>query len=138
MKTLLSSVLAALLLLTAGCTSVDSRVSDHKAAFDTWPSDVQEKVRAGKVEIGFNREMVEVALGKPDRLSSRTTAGGQADVWVYFDKGPNFSIGLGVGSYNSSSAVGAGVTVGDDFRDDEKMRVIFEGGRVTAIEMRKS
>jgi len=138
MKTLLSSVLAALLLLTAGCASVDSRVSEHKAAFDSWPADVQEKVRAGKVEIGFNSEMVEVALGKPDRLSSRTTAGGQADVWVYFDKGPNFSIGLGVGSYNSSSAVGAGVTVGDDFRDDEKMRVIFEGGRVTAIEMRKS
>ena len=138
MNTPLSSVLAVLLLLTASCASVDSRVSDHKAAFDTWPADVQEKVRAGKVAIGFNPEMVEVALGKPDRLSSRTTAGGQADVWVYFDKGPNFSIGLGVGSYNSSSAVGAGVTVGDDFRDDEKMRVIFEGGRVTAIEMRKS
>jgi len=138
MKTPLSSVFAALLLLTASCASVDSRVSDHKAAFDAWPADVQEKVRAGKVDIGFSPEMVEVALGKPDRLSSRTTAGGQADVWVYFDKGPNFSIGLGVGSYNSSSAVGAGVTVGDDFRDDEKMRVIFEGGRVTAIEMRKS
>ena len=138
MKILLPSVFAALLLLAAGCSTVDSRVSDHKAAFDAWPADVQEKVRAGKVEVGFDPRMVEVALGKPDRVSSRTTERGQADVWVYLDKGPAFSFGVGVGSYGSSGGVGAGVTVGDDFREDEKMRVVFEGGRVTAIEMRKA
>lgn len=137
MKTLLVPLLASLLLLTLGCSTVDSRVSDRQAAFDSWPADVQEKVKAGQVAIGFTPEMVEVALGKPDRLSSRTTERGQAEVWVYFDKGPNFSIGLGLGSFSGSSAVGGGVTIGDDFRDDEKMRVIFEAGKVTAIEVRK-
>lgn len=137
MKTLLLPIFAILLLVGSGCASVDSRVSDHQAAFDTWPADVQEKVRAGKVEMGFSPEMVEVALGKPDRTSSRTTAGGQADVWIYFEKAPKVSFGFGFGSSSGSSGMGAGVRVGDNFRDDENMRVIFEGGKVTAIEMRK-
>ena len=137
MKILLLSVCAVLSLFVAGCASVESRVKDHQSAFNAWPADVQEKVRAGKVEMGFTPEMVEVALGKPDRLSSRTTNSGQAEVWIYLDKGPQFSIGFGVGSFGSSGGAAAGVTVGDDFRDDENMRVIFEGGRVTAIEMRK-
>jgi hypothetical protein len=137
MKTLLLSVCSTLLLLTVGCASVESRVKDHQSAFNAWPAEVQDKVRAGKVEMGFTPEMVEVALGKPDRLSSRTTDRGNAEVWIYFDKGPQFSIGLGLGSFGRSGGVGGGVTVGDDFRDEENMRVIFEGGRVAAIEMRK-
>jgi hypothetical protein len=124
-------------LLVAGCSSVDSRVKSHEAAFNSWPADVQEKVRAGKVEMGFTPEMVEVALGEPHRRASRTTDRGQADVWVYSDKSPRFSIGLGLGSVRGSTGVGGGVTVGDNFRDDEAMRVIFENGRVTAIETRK-
>ena len=137
MKTLLLSVCAALSLFAAGCASVESRVKDHQSAFDAWPADVQQKVQAGQVEMGFTQEMVEVALGKPDRVSSRKTNAGQADVWIYSDKGPNFSIGFGVGSFGSSGGAAAGVTVGDDFRDDEHMRVIFDSGRVTAIETRK-
>jgi hypothetical protein len=137
MKPLLLSIFASVLLLGPGCASVDSRVGDHQAAFDTWPADVQEKVRAGKVEMGFTPEMVEVALGKPDRTSSRTTDRGQADVWIYFENKPKVSFGFGFGSSSGSSGVGAGVRVGDNFRDDENMRVIFEGGKVTAIEMRK-
>ena len=137
MKTPLISVIAIVLLVAAGCASVESRIQDNEAAFNTWPADVQEKVRAGKVEMGFTPEMVEVALGKPDRTSSRTTERGQADVWVYHDKSPRFSIGLGLGSGRGSTGFGGGVTVGDDFRDEENMRVIFEGDRVAAIEVRK-
>jgi hypothetical protein len=137
MKTSLLSIFACVLLVAGGCASVDSRVKDRQAAFDSWPADVQEKVRAGKVEMGFTHEMVEVALGKPDRLSSRTTERGKADVWIYFESAPKFSIGLGLGSSRGSTGFGGGVRVGDDFRDDENMRVIFENGRVTAIETRK-
>ncbi len=123
--------------LAASCASVDSRVQKHQAAFNSWPADVQEKVRAGKVEVGFTKEMVRVALGEPDRLISRTTEHGVAEGWVYFDKGPKFSLGLGLGTARGHSAVGGGVTVGDDWRDEEKLRVIFEGGRVSAIETRR-
>lgn len=125
-------------LLLAGCATVESRIGKHQTAFNSWPADVQQKVRAGKVDIGFTREMVTVALGAPDRLSSRTTAQGVSDVWIYFDKGPKFSLGIGMGSAGRHSAVGGGVVVGDDgWRDEEVMRVIFVGDRVTAIETRK-
>jgi hypothetical protein len=137
MKSPLQWIVATAVLLTAGCASVDSRVKDHESAFNSWPADVQQKVRAEKVEMGFNHEMVEVALGKPDRVATRTTDRGQEDVWIYADKGPRFSIGLGVGSARGSSAVGGGVTVGEGFRNDESMRVIFQNDRVAAIETRK-
>jgi hypothetical protein len=137
MKTPLQWIVAMAVLLMAGCASVDSRVKDHESAFSSWPADVQQKVRAGKVDMGFTHEMVEVALGKPDRVATRTTDHGQADVWIFADKSPRFSIGLGVGSARGSSAVGGGVTLGDGFRDDEALRVIFENDRVTAIETRK-
>ena len=130
-------VLGFAILASAGCSTVGSRVKDHQSSFQTWPADVQEKVRAGKIEMGYSMEMVEVALGKPERVASRTTSTGQSDVWIYADKGPKFSIGLGLGSARGSTAMGGGVTVGDGFRNDEAMRVIFEGGRVTAIETRK-
>lgn len=136
MKNLLLLSLALSVLLAAGCGSVDSRMRKHQAAFDSWPPEVQQKVREGKVDIGFTPEMVVVALGDPDRRVTRTTANGQAEVWVYGDKKPKFSIGLGVGSYSGSSAVGGGVTLGDTWRDDEAFRIVFEGGRVSAIETR--
>ena len=125
-------------LFAAGCSTPDSRVQKNQAAFDAWPPALQQKVREGKVDLGFDEQMVRVALGEPDRRVSRTTANGQADVWVYFDKGPKFSFGVGMGSMRGNTGVGGGVTVGDSgWRDEEAFRVVFEGGRVSAIETRK-
>ena len=137
MKTILLLTVLLASLLAAGCASPDSRAKKHQAAFDTWPADVQQKVRDGQVEVGFTQEMVLVSLGDPERTMSRTTANGQADVWIYADKSPKFSFGVGMGSMRGSTGVGGGVTVGDNWRDEEAMRVIFEGGRVSAIERRK-
>jgi hypothetical protein len=124
--------------LLAGCSTVDSRVKEHEAAFNTWPADVQQKVRDKQVDVGFTPDMVLVALGDPARKVTRTTAQGQGEVWLYEDKSPKFSIGLGVGSMRGGTGVGGGVTVGDSmWRDNESMRVIFEGGRVTAVERRR-
>ena len=129
---------AVVLLLTAGCTTPESRISRHQAAFDAWPAEVRDKVRAGRVEVGFTQEMVQVALGEADRRSTRTTAAGTEEVWAYFDHRPKFSFGLGMGVAGGSRAYGGGVVVGDSgFLDDEFLRVIFEGGRVVAIETRK-
>lgn len=130
-------LLTLLSLLFAGCSTPDSRVKKNEAAFNTWPAAVQENVRAGKVDVGYTQEMVRVALGDPDRRSSRTTANGTADVWIYFDKGPKISFGVGMGSHRGSTGFGGGVTVGDDWHDEEVLRVIFEGGAVSAIERRR-
>ncbi len=136
-KLFTASVLASVVWL-AGCATPESRVKANESLVSSWPADVQQNVRAGKIAVGYTRDMVRVALGEPDRLATRTTAEGQSEVWVYFDKGPKFSFGVGLGSFGRHSAVGGGVTVGDTgWRDEEMMRVIFAGERVSAIELRK-
>ena len=127
-----------LLLLVAACSTPNSRISSNSSQFDTWPADIREKVRAGKVEVGFTMPMVRLALGNPDRQFTRTTARGSSEVWGYFDHRPKFSFGIGIGSSSRGSAVGGGVVVGDEgFVENEVMRVIFEGDRVAAIETRQ-
>lgn len=139
MKTASFIGLCALASLTlAGCSSPDSRVRSHQAEFASWPPDVQQKVKAGQVDVGFTPEMVRVAFGEPDRTYTRTTANGTSEVWSYDDHGPKFSIGLGMGTSRGSSAYGGGVAVGNNtFERDEVMRVIFDGGKVSAIERKK-
>lgn len=130
-------LLAAALVLTAGCSTVDSRIAKNREAFSSWPPAVQDKVVVGQIDIGFTPEQVRVALGEPDYQSVRTTADGTSAVWGFRDRKPRFSFGVGVGMGGGSSGVGAGVGIGPDgFRDDEKVRVAFDpSGRVSSIEV---
>ena len=82
--------------------------------------------------------MVRVALGEPDRVFARTTEKGSDEVWVYLDSGPRFSIGIGMGGSSGSAAYGGGVILSDEgFRENEVLRVVFEFGRVVAVEARR-
>lgn len=131
------SVLVTLLALLAlaGCSTVQSRISGHQAAYASWPPAVQQLVSQGKVGIGFTSEQVQVALGSPDFTYRRVAATGSFEVWSYRDRGPHFSIGIGVASFGRHSAVGSGVTVGSPRYEGEKVRVIFDQtGHVNSIE----
>ena len=132
------SMFATFALLTmSGCSTPDSRIKSNQAAFDALPAETQSKIRVGKVEVGYTAAMVKMALGEPDRQYSRTTEKGRSEVWAYRDKGPALSLGFGVGGGSGSTGMGAGIgvsTAGD--REEDKLRVIFEGDRVTAVESR--
>lgn len=138
MKTLrpFTLIAALALVVAAGCSTTSSRIAKNPAAFAEWPVAVQDKVRAGQVDLGFTQEQVRVALGEPDRIFSRTTNDGTTDVWVYRQEKSRFSFGFGLGSVRGSTGVGAGVMVGDrDWRDGESTRVVFDrAGRVSTIE----
>lgn len=136
MKTAPLLLLAALVVLgLAGCAGTPSdRVAKKQALYDVWPVAVQAKVKAGQVDVGFTPDQVWVALGEPDRKYTRTTAKGTAEIWAYLDQSPSFSIGLGVGG----GSFGGGVAISDrPAHDDERQRVIFENGLVSAIESTK-
>ena len=144
MKTKIISVLVAsvALLIAAGCASVDSRIAKNRAAFNTWPPAVQDKVVRGQIDIGFTRDQVAVALGGPDRVFTRTTSDGTTETWAYRDRGPRFSFGVGVGMGSfgrhggSFGSVGIGTSTGG-YRDDEKLGVVFDrNGVVSSIETR--
>ncbi len=133
-RTSLAALLAAALL--AACASAGSRIRDNQAAFDSYPPPVQEKIRAGQIDIGFTPEMVRMALGEPDRKFSRTSAEGDSEVWAWHDSGPGFSFGVGGGSYGGGGfggGGGVGVTTGGD-QGDDKLRVVFANGAVSSIE----
>lgn len=136
MKTTLPVCLAlAALVLSAGCaSSPDSRIAKNRAAYDGYPDEVRTAIKEGRVEVGFTPEQVRLALGGPDRVLTRTTATGSAEVWVYEDKGASMGFGLGVGL--GGGPVGGGVGVGAGGRDTarERLRVVFEAGRVSAVE----
>lgn len=119
----------------ASCSTVDSRIAKRAEAFAEWPPAIQEKVRAGQIDLGFTPEQVRVALGDPARTSTRTNSDGTTEIWSYRSGKPRVSFGVGLGTSRGSTGYGGGVNVGTgDHREDEAMRVIFSAGRVSAIE----
>lgn len=136
MKTLPVLLTCGALVLLPSCSTVESRIAQNRSSFDSWPAPVQQSVSAGQVGVGFTMEQVEVALGKPDYVFSRSAAEGSFQVWSYRDKAPRFSFGVGMGSFGGRSGVssGLGVSTGQAY-PDEKLRVIFDqSGRVVSLE----
>ena len=129
-----------LLVLLTACSTPETRIAGNHAAFDKFPADVQQKIRAGQVAVGFTQEMVLLALGKADRTYVRQDGAGDTVVWSYHDNSPQFSFGIGVGSggYHSGTAVGGGVAMSTGGYDpEEKIRVEFRAGQVTVVELIK-
>ncbi|HEU5081626.1 MAG TPA: hypothetical protein VFT72_20605 [Opitutaceae bacterium] len=120
--------------ILCGCSTPDSRIKDHQAAFAALSPEDQGRIRGGKIDVGYTPEMVLMALGDPDRKYTRTTAKGTAEVWAYRDKGPRLAIGVGVGGGSGHVGGGVGVATGGGDQRDDKVRVIFDNGRVSAIE----
>lgn len=142
-RSLCSAVLLSLGALLAGCSTVDSRIDKNRAAFNTWPPAVQDKVVRGQIDVGFTTDQVRVALGEPDRVWSRTTADGTSEVWSYRERGPRFGFGVGVGMGSFGSRGGSFGSIGlhtgtGGYHDDEKMGVVFDRtGQVASIETRQ-
>ncbi|HRE80444.1 MAG TPA: hypothetical protein PLN52_05310, partial [Opitutaceae bacterium] len=63
---------AALLGLSACSSSPQSRIESDPRAYATAPKEVQAKIRAGQIDVGFTREQVRLAMGDPTGVSTRT------------------------------------------------------------------
>ena len=130
--------------LISACSTPDSRIAENQAAFAQYPAAVQQKIRAGKIDLGFTQDMVRIALGEPSRQLLQQTEVGQVELWMYRDNKPQISFGVGMGTSDyhsggrgsgSSTGVGAGVGVSTgDYYPEEKMRVEFRAGLVSAFE----
>jgi hypothetical protein len=129
-------LLVSLVLALAGCASSPAdRIEKDRAAFDGWPSDVQAKIKAGEVAVGFTPAQVRMAAGDPDRIFTQTTAQGTEEVWSYRSSKPRFSLGLGVGGGGGGTFVGGSTVVSSGgHHPDEVLRVVFAGGVVAAVE----
>ena len=129
-----NSILTAMMLGLVACsTSPMSRIDHGRAKYETWPLDVQEAVLNGEARKGMTREQVEMALGKPTKVVTRS-ATGDDEVWVYRKSavGSNIlnntgvSLGTGIGGVN----VGTGIGGGAIRQTPEEKEVVFSNGVV--------
>jgi hypothetical protein len=79
----LARVLIVSVALAAGCATPANRIRRNPELFNSFPPEVQEKVRQGEVDIGFKPEMVVMALGRPDRVYRRKAKDAELQVWSY-------------------------------------------------------
>jgi len=124
-------VLASLVAL--GCASTPaSRIEKEQELFDTYPPETQEKIRAGKVDIGFDQQMVRMALGKPDETSTEVVEGGETLLWGYTKSRPGISVGVGGGGgIGGGGGMGGGVGMGSGPRKDYIAIIEFRASKVT-------
>ena len=71
--------------LTACASTPQTRIAASPALFATFPENVQANVRSGRIEVGYTKEMVRMALGNPNHVYTRQTAAGASEVWAYTD-----------------------------------------------------
>lgn len=134
-KSLVLCLAVGLLIVGAGCaSSPQSRIKDHRAAFDSYPEPVRAMIERGQVTVGFTPDQVRLALDEPDRVITRTTDEGNSEVWIYREKNARFGLGLGVGMGGGGVGAGVGLSTGGREFPDERIRVVFAKGRVTAVE----
>lgn len=72
------------LVCITGCVSTPAkRIARNPELFASFPPEVQEKVKRGEIALGFDREMVRLALGNPYRRCERQTENKVVEVWSY-------------------------------------------------------
>ena len=130
------------LVAIAGCATPESRIKDDPATYSQLTPEQQALVKSGKIGLGMPLAAVQLALGKPDRVTEHTDAAGVQQIWHYVEVDtsyvpapypygwygyprvydPFFFPGAGLyGAYPVQTA-------------SDKMRVVFKDGKVAAIE----
>jgi outer membrane protein assembly factor BamE (lipoprotein component of BamABCDE complex) len=98
------AVLAALILAIAlaGCATPEARIQKNPEIFARLTSTQQDMIKKGQVGVGFDQEMVRLALGDADRVLSRTDAKGTSEVWSYvtYDGGDGYPYPIYRGYYH--------------------------------------
>lgn len=138
MRPPLASAIAAALTAAAlaACSTPQSRIREHQTAFNAYPREVQDKIRAGRVDVGFTKEQVALALGRPARIYTRKTASSTREVWAYGGGGGSrVGLGFGMSSGGWGSHYGGGMDMMvDESAARDRLRVVFENGAVAVIE----
>lgn len=77
-------LLITLILSGVGCETVESRIQKQQATFDGYPEKIQDQIRKEQIDVGYTRDMVLIALGRPDKVYTRKDKDGvQQEIWTY-------------------------------------------------------
>ena len=131
-----------LLVLLAGCASTpEKRIEQNQTYFDSLPVAAQARIRGGQIDLGFNPDMVRIALGEPQRKLVRRAPGGNTEIWAYLENDTRYERqhvdidGLNVYGPGGTRATSgsAWITVLQE-KQFVRTRVEFQDGRVSLIE----
>jgi hypothetical protein len=141
-------LLCGALLALSGCNTTSDRIRQKAEVFASLPAADQERLRKGLVAVGDTTDMVYIAIGEPTRRIEKTTAQGSRSEWIYRDYYETYE-GSHLAGYHR--VVGFDRRTGRRFvylepsyaevyreRSEERLRVVFENGRVAAIEELKN
>jgi hypothetical protein len=138
MKSLSALTLATLALLFAACgTTKTQRITQNEALFNTYTPAERQMIRTGQVAVGFDQDMVRMALGDPSAETTVDTAGGKQIAWEYRQIKPSVGLTLGGGIGTRGSGVGIGTGVGVSPNKTKLLkRVVFDRqtGEVSRVE----
>ena len=134
--------LAALVVVSlTGCATPSSRIKKNPELFASFPVEAQAKIQRGEVDLGFTQDMVEMALGKPERLYNRKTTSGDVQVWSYVSYYTTYDHQRVNANVRVRDPNGGYRTVTDwvwvdvESRNEyERLRIEFVEGAVSAIE----
>lgn len=142
MKTFLTFItLAAALALTA-CSTPQTRIAKEPELFSRLTPEQQNLIRQGQVGVGFDMDMVRLALGQPDRVRERIDKSGKSEIWSYLSyDGPDTVIvyrGWGRGGWGWGYPYYPSYLDARDRQGHPRERVVFRDGKVVSVEREKA
>jgi hypothetical protein len=134
-----------IVLFLSGCITQEAqrerRISQNIDLFYEFPEEAREMIRRGEVDIGFDEDMVDIALGRPDSISRRKDGEGESVIWQYFrsimrtDYETVRMPVTYVDKKGHSRIRYEWVTVDHDYWEKQlRMQVEFANGKVSAVE----
>lgn len=137
-----AGLLVCLLIWGVGCSTPASRIKKNPELFNQLPAEVQTNVLAGRIDVGYSRDAVTLALGDPQRRYTRITLDGKnTEVWSYTSVRTTTErqrVDARVRGYDErgrSRTYSDWVYVDVEHRSEfERLRIEFETNTVLAIE----
>src|SRR5437763_8352103 len=111
----LPTVIAPCTVLLVGCSTTESRISDHRDLYAGLPPRQQQLVAQGQIAPGMSENAVWLAWGSPGQRVNGFARGHSTETWVYFGYTNAYPYGYGYGygrfGYGYPGFYGGGVGV---------------------------
>src|SRR5438874_9233793 len=79
----LPTVIAACTVLFVGCSTTESRISEHRDLYASLPPRQQQLVAQGQIAPGMSQNAVWLAWGSPDQKAQGAMHGKMTETWIY-------------------------------------------------------
>jgi len=141
-------MLAATLGFLSGCQTVDDRIKEKPEVFARLDVATQDKIKQGIIELGYNEDMVYLALGKPDQMRESLSSAGKTTTWIYntyyerYDgtRFAGYHRSLYFDPYLRAYRVYYRPVYAETYAQEkeERIRVVFTNGSVTSLDQARN